>query len=54
MMKRKGHRSDREKLLDQVFNHLKGIGVWRGDEFHSFCKWAKGKPSDELKREMEY
>lgn len=53
-MRRKGHFSNRDKLLRQVFKHLSLIGVWKENEYHAFCQWATGKSDAELQEEMTY
>lgn len=39
---------DREVLLHKIFNIYRADGVVEENEFHLFCKFAKGKEGEEL------
>ena len=49
-MQRKGHFGDRDKVLSRVFKIYVNKNLYNKDEYHDFCKFAKGKSESKLLR----
>jgi len=44
----KKHFSDRDKILRKVFKMFVNKNLYVDEEYHAFCRWAKGKSESML------
>ena len=51
-MKKLGHQSDREKILNRTFKMYIRKGRYTKDDFHAFCHFAKSKSEYTLLSEL--
>jgi hypothetical protein len=42
-MDNKKHFSDRDNILRRTFKMFVAKGVYKDEEYHDFCRWAKDK-----------